>query len=242
MRTLSATLLAAQKAAVRRPYVEAKFDDFWGDRPRLRFTRYYTGAEVEGPSAVVVAADGSLNRARIDPSTNTLYTSRVSSPGSGSTYSSWTSHASVGAASYCALAARGSQLGLFWVDPDTLGIHYEWSFDNGATWGGTALLATAGAAAKHLAAAFNSVGDITVFWSEGAVVYRSRAQSGAGWGARTVWTLSVASITGLACEQQGDWGVVLCGTEVTTTHPKAWSCIYGDGLDQAANTWSSLSN
>ena len=56
-----------------------------------------------------------------------------------------------------------------------------------------------------------------------------------------MWTLgALDTITGIACEYQGDWGVVVTGTAFTGEDAKVWACLYGDGLDQAANTWSSL--
>ncbi len=87
MRTLTSTLLAAQLSESSVPYVEAKVDDYWGQVPRLRQTRYYSGAEAAGWIAAAVAPDGSLVRARLEDTgaTSVLYVSRVTSPGSGST-------------------------------------------------------------------------------------------------------------------------------------------------------------
>jgi len=66
VRTLTSSLAAAAKADSRRPYVRAVVDDYDGDRPRLRFSRYYAGSEVEYFGAACVAPDGSLVRARVD--------------------------------------------------------------------------------------------------------------------------------------------------------------------------------
>ena len=43
MRTISATLEAAQRQANAAPYVKAVFSDHYGDVSRLRFVRHYTG-------------------------------------------------------------------------------------------------------------------------------------------------------------------------------------------------------
>ncbi|MEZ4494545.1 MAG: hypothetical protein R3C29_14690 [Dehalococcoidia bacterium] len=95
MRSLSGTLTAAQKAATRTPAITAVL---W-NRPqtpnnprRLRWTRYYDGAENDDPIAAAIATDGSLVRIRANGTT--IEHNRVASPGSGSTYSTWTTLAS----------------------------------------------------------------------------------------------------------------------------------------------------
>ena len=238
MRSLSSTLLAAQKQPSALPYVKAALSDASGDTARIRFTRHYTGSEGEYFSAVVGAGDGSLIRARIDPTTKVLYTQRVASPGPSSTFSSWTSQGTVSASGGVALAAAGSSVFLFYVDVDTLTLKVKESTDNGVSYGSATTVATAGTAVTHLAAAIAPGGDRLLLWNEGATLYRSRYTG--SWGARTAWSNTVASITGIACVHFLDWSVVVCGTEQTTTHAKVWTCLFGDGANQSPNTWSSL--
>ena len=92
MKTLTATLEAAQRASTGTPYVEALFADYWGYVRRARPVRVYTGAEqVLQHAAALSPGDGSLIRVRLETSgTDTLYVSRVATPGAGSTFSSWT--------------------------------------------------------------------------------------------------------------------------------------------------------
>src|SRR4029453_11593958 len=104
MRSLSSTLLAAQRSTSGRPYVKAVVGDYWGDRMRLRFTRFYIGGENQGYAAAVVAADGSPVRARVDVGTSRLFVSRVTSPDQGSSYSSWTDLGLVGSPEAVALS------------------------------------------------------------------------------------------------------------------------------------------
>ena len=238
MRTLSQTLLAAQKAASGTPYVRAVFSDYAGDRSRIRLTRHYTGSEGEYFCAVVGAGDGSLIRARIDPSTKVLYTSRVTSPGPGSTFSSWTSHGSVSASAAVALAWRPvlDQVVLFYVAADGVTLTYKVSSDNGASWSGANVLEVAAAAVGFVALAYNPSGSGAWFWTVGATV---RVFAGAG--PSTAWSNSVASVTGIACRHFLDFDVVVCGAETVTGDAKVWTAIYGDGAEQAANTWSGLS-
>ncbi|HXH21953.1 MAG TPA: hypothetical protein VNN10_07975 [Dehalococcoidia bacterium] len=219
--------------------MQALFDDYWGDRGRLRSTRFYTGSEPENYVAVVVAGDGSLVRARV--ASGQLYVSRVTSPGAGSTYSSWTDlNACADAGVAVFRQPNNDTLTLVYVDTGGLTLRFKQSTDHGASWGAAGTVATAGAAVTHVAGAANGSGDMVVFWCEGATVYRARANFGSGFGARTAWTNTIASCAGLATEYQGDWGVVVCGTAPTSGDAKVWACVYGDGLDQGANTWSSL--
>ncbi|MCA9854601.1 MAG: hypothetical protein KC482_13590, partial [Dehalococcoidia bacterium] len=55
---------------------------------RLRWANYYDGAENDDPIAAAIATDGSLVRIRANGTT--IEHNRVASPGSGSTYSTWT--------------------------------------------------------------------------------------------------------------------------------------------------------
>jgi len=242
VRSLSSTLLAAQRGPFLAPYVECKLDDYWGDRPRLRFTRYYTGSEPESFVAAVIAGDGSLVRAR--QTGGHVYVSRVANPGPGSTYSSWTDLGAIAASGAGVALWRQPDvnvLSLAYVDvADGKSIKFVQSADNGASWGGAQAGPVGVGAVTYLAAAANGFGDTVLFWNEGAAVYRARANSGFGFGARTAWSNTIASCTGLAVEFQEDWQVIVCGTASGSGDAKVWSCVYGDGFDQASNTWSAL--
>src|SRR2546426_11366936 len=97
MRALSAPLLAAQRSASAQPYLCVRLYDNDVGAMRLRWTRWYTGAEADGPCAAAVPSDGALLRARIAPADGALSHQRVASPGAGSTYSNWTSLGNVSA-------------------------------------------------------------------------------------------------------------------------------------------------
>jgi len=243
VRTLSVELETAQQQASSRPYVQCMINNFWGNRARQRFQRFYTGAEPEGYIAAVAAPDGSLVRARLEDNgaTATLYVSRVTSPGSGSTWSSWTSlEAGVSDLAGCALALDGTTLLLFYVASDDVSVRLRTSSDNGASWSSASTIATASGAVSHIAAAVSTFsGDRVLVWSEGATVYRSRYTSGA-WGARTAWTNTMASVTGLAITHLLDFQVMVTGTQATTRHPRVFACRFGDGAIGTLNQWSAL--
>jgi hypothetical protein len=238
VKTLSSTLLAAQKSVSSLPFVKARLRDFYGDSPRVRFQRWYTGTEADGPTACVGAADGALIRARNDG--GTLFISRVASPNAGSTFSSWTNIETVFSGTGLALVRMpNDDLWLFYVETDHTTIELSVSTDDGATWGAGAAVMSAGGNKDHLAAAANPSGDVVLFWNESATVYTSR-WDGSAWSTRTAWTRSVASVTGIAVRFDADFQFVVAGTEDTTEHPKVWSVRYGDGFAQAVDTWGQL--
>src|SRR5690348_4191238 len=108
MITLSSTLLAHQKALERRPYLLCTARTKRANVHLLRWSRWYTGSEADSPHASAVAADGSLLRARNEA--GTLKVSRVASPSSSSTYSSWTTlQTGLVSGSGVALAARSTE-------------------------------------------------------------------------------------------------------------------------------------
>jgi hypothetical protein len=239
MRTLAAALEAEQKKPSAVPYVKALFDDFWGDKPRLRFSRFYTGSEAEQRTAAAVAPDGSLLRARMETSSGKLFTSRVTSPGSGSTYSTWgTDHGTVHTGCNPAFIVQGSNVWLFYVQSDTLTLVEKLSTDNGATWGSASTVHLAGSAIAYLAAAASATKRV-IFWGGGTALSR-RENTGGGWSSAAAWTNTVATIQGIAADYVGDFNLIVCGTEVTSTDPKAWAVVYGDGFNVSAGTWSGL--
>jgi hypothetical protein len=238
VKSLSPALLDAQKSRSARPYVKAVLSDYYSEGARVRFQRWYTGSENNSPIACVGAADGALIRARNEA--GTLYVSRVAAPDSGSTYSSWTSVGSAFADTDIALVRLANDdLWLLYVDTDQTTLRLRASTDDGATWGSAVTAVAAGGNKDHLAAAANEAGDVVLLWNEGATVYSSR-WNGSSWGARTAWTRTVASITGLAVRWMGDFQVVVAGTEDAAGNPKVWATRFGDGFAGASGTWTPL--
>ncbi|MGE0058919.1 MAG: hypothetical protein AB7P33_11225, partial [Dehalococcoidia bacterium] len=231
-------LEAAQKSASSRPYVSAVLSDETSFVARFRFQRVYSGGEAAGPAAVVTAGDGSLIRARIDPTTDTLYTQRVTMPSPSSTFSSWTSHGLVGAGTTCALAGYGSNVYLFFIHLDTLRVRMKVSTDNGATYGAASTVATEAAPVTCVAADVNLSGEIVLFWTLGTTV-RSARYTGS-WSSAASWGLSMASLTGIVVNWHFDFQVCVTGTETATDDAKVYTTIYGDGVALSAGTWGSL--
>jgi hypothetical protein len=235
MRTLSAPLLAAQRSASAVPHLKVVVSDRIGGIRRLAWSRLYTGAEADGYHAATMPGDASLIRARI--AGERLYYQRVTGPGSGSNFGSWTDLAPTAAADV-ALCAEGSRVLLFFVDPDGVTLKVRESTDNGATLGSAVTAATASGAVTWLAADVKSNGDAALLYSVGAAVYSAKRTSGT-WGSPAAWSNSAASLAGLACYYQGDWNAAVCGTDGGSV-AYAWTCVFGDGFSQAVGTWSAL--
>lgn len=235
MRALSADLLAAQRSPSAAPYLHIELHDRVSGVRRLAWTRVYSGAEPDGYHAACVPADDSLIRARVTG--GRVYYQRVTSPGPGSTYSSW---ADLGAAADAgvALCADGARVLLFYIDPGGTVIKVRESTDNGATLGAAVTAANASGAATWLAADVKPGGDAALIYNVGAAVYAARRTSGA-WGAAAAWPNSVASVAGVACHHSGDWNVAIAGADASD-NDMLWTAVFGDGFSQTAGTWSAL--
>jgi len=108
VRTLSSTLLAAQKSASSQPYVKLLVAGRIGGVTRLNWSRLYTGSEPDYYHAATLSGDGSLVRARVSNSSPFwLYIQRIASPGPGSDFSQWSSFVQVSGSSGIALASQG---------------------------------------------------------------------------------------------------------------------------------------
>ena len=66
MKSLSATLLAAQRKADRLPYVEAKVYDYEQGIKRLHWTRLYEGSEPDNHHGIAFDGQGAMHRIRAD--------------------------------------------------------------------------------------------------------------------------------------------------------------------------------
>lgn len=240
MKTIPSGLNDSQLRPVGRPLVRATFSDFYGDVRRLRFRRWYAGSEPAGPAAACVAADGSLVRARVVPGTGRLHVSRVSSPSATSTWSTWTDLTACDGTGGVALAADASVVVLYYIDADGERLRQRTSTDNGASWSGASTVwnnTPTSLAGGRLAAAISGSGDRVVFRTyQGDKVYTHR-WNGTSWTIQ-LWSHTVDAVTGVACSYQGDWCVVVTGGD--GGEAKVWTALFGDGLDQTANTWSSL--
>jgi len=157
MRTLSATLLAAQKKPHRLPYVEAKVYDYEAGIKRLSWTRLYEGSEPDNHHGIAFDGQGSMHRVRSGGS-GTLHRQKITNPGEASDYSQWTQIAT-DCDGPCAIAASGAKVYIFYRTTGNV-LWKCYSHDYGQTWGDAQLVAYADV--LSLAACWWGTGDIVV--------------------------------------------------------------------------------
>jgi len=239
MRTLSSTLLAAQKQATRSPYVEVEACNKISGVVRYDWSRLYTGTEDDYFHAVTMPGDGSLIRTRITPpgDSRKLYRQRVASPGPSSDFSQWT---------YCnqyncvivAAASLGAEVSIFWINSSRQ-IRRIKSTDYGVSWGSPELIDYSPTTAIYgIAAAYKPNGDLAIFFADQTTLYVKK-HAGGSWQAKASWDKTTGDLSGVACVYDGDWNLFVTGKD-TDGNYKLWSLIYGDGTDVAAGTWSDL--
>ncbi len=240
MRSLSSTLLAAQKEATRIPYVKVVASNKVAGVVRLDWSRLYTGADDDYFHAVAMPGDGSLIRVRITPpgDSRKLYRQRVANPGPGSDFSQWV-YTSQYNAVIVACASLGAEASIFWINGVSRAIYRIKSTDYGVTWGSPELIDyTPTTAIYGIAAAYKPSGDLALFFADQSTLYVKKHVAG-NWQAKSAWDKSTGDLSGVACVYDSDWNLFVTGKD-TAGDFKLWSLIYGDGGDVAADTWSGL--
>ena len=239
MKTLSSTLLAAQKSASRSPYITLKARNRVAGAINPKYERLYAGSEPDGSHALAIAGDGSLIRFRVTPAADNkrLLHHRVVSPGPGSDFGTW-----VDTGRYDVLAVAAGTLGnnvsLFWIEGDR-SVYHQKSTDNGASWQTPELIAAAATAlASGITAAYKGNGDIAVFFTDTDTIYLVKYAGGA-WQPATTWDKTTGNLSGASCIYDGDWNLLVTGRD-TDGNYKLWSLVCGDGGDVPAGTWSAL--
>jgi hypothetical protein len=157
MKTLSSTLLAAQKKPDRLPYVEAKVYDYEQGIKRLSWTRLYEGSEPDNHHGLAFDGQGSMHRIRA-AADNKLYHQKITSPGPSSDYSNW-SLITNDCFAPCAIAAYGAKVYIFYKTTGNVLWKY-YSHDYGQSWDDAQLVSYADV--LSLAACWWGKGDIVV--------------------------------------------------------------------------------
>jgi hypothetical protein len=239
MRSLSSTLLAAQKQATATPCVRVEVSNRHCGVVNLRWERLYTGAEDDYFHAVTMPGDGSLIRARITPTADSrkLYRQRVPGPGPQSDFSQWVYTGQYDAVTVAA-CSLGAEVSLFWIKSDRK-IYQLKSTDYGASWGSPQLIGyTATTLINGVAAAYKPNGDIGLFFADQTTLYVMKRINNS-WGGGVAWNKSTGDLSGVAAVYSGDWDLFITGKDLSGNY-KLWSLVYGDGGDVAAGTWSEL--
>ena len=240
MRTLSTTLLAAQKANSHTPCVKVEVKNKMAGVIRFAWERLYQGTEAEYYHGLALAGDCSLIRVRVTPSGDgcKLYRQRVVNPGSQSDFSTWTYTGQYNCLAV-AVAAHSTEVSICWIN-NNREIRRLKSTNYGANWNSPELLDYSPSANVHgLTAAYKSNGDLAVFFADQATLYIKKCVAGV-WQTKSAWNKSTGTLSSVAVVYNTDWNLLVTGQDVLGSY-KVWSLIYGDGGDVPAGTWSSLS-
>ena len=242
MRTLSSTLLSAQKGASTLPYLKAEVDEAFPAIARPLFTRVYTGVEPPHHHAAFMPSDGSLIRARMEGTTQKVYVQRVVNPDESSDYSRWRFMNYAAREATICLCGRGSQVFLFYVDRDNKRtLRYRESTNNGASWSAEKLVFhPTGYTVLWVAAAVNPSGKVALFYIASGTIFVT-IRTGRSWSNPRHWPYigKATNLKSISCVYGVDWNLVVCG-KTSANASKVWTTIYGDGGDVTSLAWSSL--
>ena len=240
MRSLTSTLMAAQKQATAIPCVQVEAKNKIAGVVRYDWSRLYTGSENDYFHALTMPGDGSLVRARVTPpgDSRKLYRQRVPNPGPSSDFSQWTYTNQLNAA-VVACASLGAEVSIFWTDAVNRKIQWIKSTDYGASWGSPEIIDYSPTTSIYgLAAAYKPNGDLAIFFADQATLYVKKHISGE-WQTKSAWNKSTGNLSGVAAVYENDWNLLVTGKDSAGNY-KLWSLIYGDGGDVAAGSWSAL--
>ena len=236
MLSTSSTLIEAARSGSATPYVRVRLSDRDIGVPTLRVSRWYEGAELDGPAGVAVPADGSLVRARVDPGASTLYVQRIATPSEASDYSAWSSLTTAEAAPGVGLHAAGTRVLVAYYDGTA--VQARESSDSGATFSSATVLITAGGVTA-VACAVRADGAALAAWAIGGVVTTRSRPAGGSWASPVAWSHSLASVSGLALTDAEDWALLVSGEDGGGA-PGCWSTRLGSGVGGPPGVWSAL--
>ena len=239
MRSLSSTLLAAQKQATRIPYVRVEAKNKIAGVVRLDWARLYSGSEADYFHALTIPDDGSVIRVRITPPADSrkLYRQRVADPGPSSDFSQWT-YCNQYDAVIVTATSLGAEVSIFWIKGDR-GVYQLKSTDYGATWGSAELIDYCPTTAIYgITAAYKPNGDIALFFADQATLYVKKYVSGE-WQNKAAWDKTTGDLSGVATVYDSDWNLFITGNDQNGNF-KLWSLVYGDGGEVSPDSWSSL--
>jgi len=239
MRSLTSTLLAAQKQEAVAPCVKVEAKNKIAGVVRYDWSRLYSGSEDDCFHALTMPGDGSLIRARTTPPADSrkLYRQRVAGPGPASDFSQWTYTGQYNAM-VVAAASLGAEVSIFWIKSNRE-IRRIKSTDYGVNWGSSELIDyTPTTAIYGLAAAYKTGGDLAIFFADQATLYVKKNVSGQ-WQAKSAWDKNTGDLSGVACVYDADWNLLVTGKD-SSGNFKLWSLVYGDGGDVTAGSWSGL--
>ncbi len=243
MRSLSDALLEEQKKPTRKPLVKLEVQAYGHPAQSssiqweaFGWQRFYSGSEAKESHGLTIPGDGSLIRVR--KSGTNLYLSRVTSPGPGSTYSSWgASFGGVPATSKVNIASLGANVIVAAMDASYL--YRRESTDYGASWAAWVSMSNTRPCERGAALAFKSNGDCVIVHAsdinDPTSLYLQKRTSGT-WSTGLGQRAGDWQVVNLAAYYDGDWNIIALVQE--GSYISVVRMVYGDGYRQAAATWA----
>lgn len=233
---LAAGLEAAQRRDERAPVVTATVRPRIIGGQRAEFpTQWYDGAEPAGVhGAYVTQAIPLLTRIRVDSGALKHAGTGV---GPGETFSTWSTIVASDVLTAC-IAGNGLNVDIYYVKASAATeIYMSASSNGGLSFGAFSLVKTHSAAIAYIAAAVTSGGDRLIVVNTGANLSAYK-DTGAGFGAAVTSTDGTITVTGIALNLFSDFDVVVTGTRASDSAAVVATRIFGLGVWQALNTWS----
>lgn len=203
-----------------------------------------------------IAGDDSIVRVMSDGAGDCRY-QRVTDPTVSAQWESWTDpsiQCSDEQQMYLVSQASGAYVWWFYISRANTVLYCKESSDYGASWGGAVTVYTCGGSDKleSVCAAVSSGTNLICFFSAGVPdsddidLFRIKRTGGA-WGAVSGWGKTKPTrIRGLTCHKTDDYNILYgAGVDAATfgfgDSGGAWvlfGIVYGNGVNQAADTWS----
>lgn len=240
MRSISAALLAACKSLSAVPYITATAKNQIGAVRRHDFTTLDSTANASGDHDACVPADGSVIRVRMEG--GNVRFQRVTTPATGP-WTAW-SNLDTGRGVRVACSAVGARVVVAYTDAAGTSVYVKDSTDNGATFGAAVLAAgVAPSAITSLAIAMKSTTNsdcLLVFTESTGNILKVKPRAAGAWGATVTSPATFGGLSGTGAVYDGDYCLLITGTEITTLKPTLWSYAYGDGAFLGAGVWGTL--
>jgi len=243
MRSLSSTLEAEQKKPSRKPLVKVEVQQFGHPQASssiqwelFAWEKIFGNSDAQNFHGLAFPSDGSLNRIRL--SGTAIHHQRVTSPGPGSTYTSWnTNFGNTIANSHIAIAAHGAEVMVAARGAATL--WRRQSSNHGASWSGWVDMTNARPCERGCAIAYKANGDCIIVHAsdvnDPTSLYLQKRTSGnwsTGLGQRGSYDGEIEALTAY---HDGDWNIIALVLE--GNYLSVVRMIYGDGDQVAAGTW-----
>ena len=245
MRSLSPTLLEAQRSARHRPYLGVTVERRLPHLFHPVFTRLLNTDDTPTRHGLHLTSGGDLIRAHVSRSDSKLYVQRVGNAGPNSSFTQWTYLNNAYPDAGVALCGNGSYVLIVYVNNgNRREIRYRESSDDGATWSSDARLVYPSVnGVSHLTAAMSPDEKVGLFFSGANNNLYAMRRIDDVWTAPASWPQSsyVKKIDGIASAYGDDWNLVVCGA-TSTGSSRVWTMVYGDGTEQARGQWSSITS